>query len=226
LGTQAICGLNIKPCCRNEPVRVPALLDLLEPGLLLVWDRGFFSYDLIRRLLSTGVPLLAGVQTRLRRTPLRRLADGSCLAKLYPAAAARWRDRDGLVVRVIEYTHDDPNRPGCGQRHRRIPDVLNPADLPAAEAARVYPQRWEEELALDEIKTHLSGREVPIRSKTPAGVVQEVCGLVLAHYVIRRVMQDAAMTGCIEPDRLSFSNALRMVPCHLAEAPRRLAPEW
>lgn len=226
LGTHALCGLNIKPCCRNEQVMVPALLDLLEPGMLLVWDRGFFSYDLVRRVLATGAHLLARVQTRLTLKPLRRLSDGSYLAKPYPSAAARLRGRDGLVVRVIEYTHDDPNRPGYGQRHRLITDVLNPEDLPAAEAPMVYHQRWEEELALDEIKTHLSGREVPIRSKTPAGVVQEVYGLVLAHYVIRRVMQDAAVTGCIDPDRLSFSNSLRVVQCHLPEAPRRPAPEW
>ena len=99
------------------------------------------------------------------------------------------------MVRVIEYTHDDPNRPGAGERHRLITDLLNPEDLPAREAPLVYHERWEQELALDEIKTHLSGREVPIRSKTPAGVVQEVYGLVLAHYVVRRVMHDAAVAA-------------------------------
>jgi hypothetical protein len=226
LGTHAICGLNLKPCHRNEQVMVPALLDLLEPGMLLLWDRGFFSYDLIRRVLATGAHLLARVQTRRTLTPLRRLADGSYLAKLCPSAEARRQDREGLLVRVIEYTHDDPNRPGYGERHRLLTDLLNPEDLPAVEAPLVYHERWEEELALDEIKTHLSGREVAVRSKTPAGVVQEVYGLVLAHYVIRRVLHDAAVTGCIDPDRLSFSNALRIVQCHLPESPPRSSPEW
>ena len=81
-------------------------------------------------------------------------------------------------------------------------------------------------MALDEIKTHLSGREVPVRSKTPAGVVQEVYGLVLAHYSIRQVIHEAAVTGSIDPDRLSFTNSLRLVQCHLPEAPQRPAPEW
>ena len=85
---------------------------------------------------------------------------------------------------------------------------------------------WSIELSLDEIKTHLSGREVPIRSKTPAGVVQEVYGLVLAHYVIRQVMHDAAVTASVDPDRLSFSNALRVLQCHLPEAPGRSTQEW
>jgi len=226
LGTHALCGLNLKPCHRNEQVMVPALLDLLEAGMLLLWDRGFFSYDLVCRVLATGAHLLARVQTRLMLTPVRRLDDGSYLAKLYPSAAARRQDRAGLLIRVIEYTHDDPQRPGCGERHRLITDLLNPEDLPAAEAPVVYHERWEEELALDKIKTHLSGREVPVRSKTPAGVIQEVYGLVLAHYVLRRVMHDAAVTGSIDPDRLSFSNSLRIVQCHLPESPQRSVPEW
>jgi hypothetical protein len=226
LGTHAICGLRLKPCHRNEQVMVPTLLDLLEPGMLLIWDRGFFGYDLVRRVLATGAHLLARVQTRLTLTPLRRLDDGSYLAKLYPSAQARRQDRQGLLVRVIEYTHDDPQRPGCGERHRLITDLLNPEDLPAAEAPVVYHERWEEELALDEIKTHLSGREVPVRSKTPAGVVQEVYGLVMAHYIIRQVMHEAAVTGRADPDRLSFTNSLRLVQCYLPEAPQRPAAEW
>lgn len=90
----------------------------------------------------------------------------------------------------------------------------------------MYHERWEEELSLDEIKTHFSGREVPVCSKTPAGVVQEVYGLVLAHYIIRQVMHEAAVTGSADPDRLSFSNSLRGVQCHLPEAQQRPAAEW
>lgn len=63
-----------------------------------------------------------------------------------------------MMVRVIEYTHDDPRRPGAGERHRLITDLLEPAQLPAHQAPLVYHERWEEELAFDEIKTHLSSR--------------------------------------------------------------------
>ena len=125
----------------------------------------------------------------------------------------------GLPVRVIEYTHDDPNRPGAGERHRLITDLTNPDDMPAHEAPLVYHERWEEELAFDEIKTHLSARAVPIRSKTPAGVVQEIYGLMLAHYVVRRVMHDAAVVASQDPDRLSFIDSLRVLQCQLPESP-------
>src|SRR3954469_13303888 len=176
LGTHAVCGLAIKPLCHGEPSMVGQLLDHLGPGMLLIWDRGFFGYDLARSIGSRGAHLLARVKSNSRLDPVRRLDDGSYLAKLYPSPADRRRDTNGLLVRVIEYTHDDPNRPGAGQRHRLITDVLNPTDLPASEAPLIYHERWEQELAFDEIKTHLNDREVPIRSKTPAGVVQEIYG--------------------------------------------------
>ena len=152
--------------------------------------------------------------------------DGSYLSKIYPDAPARSSDRDGLWVRVVEYTHDDPNRPGAGERHRLITDLLNPEDLPASEAPSVYHERWEQELAFDEIKTHLSARDIPIRSKRPAGVVQEIYGLVLAHYVTRRVMHDAADTASQDPDRISFLDSLRIIQCQLPESPSKAAEAW
>jgi hypothetical protein len=78
----------------------------------------------------------------------------------------------------------------------------------------------------DRTPTHLSGRAVPIRSKTPAGVVQELYGLVLAHYVVRRVMHDAAVVACQDPDRLSFTDSLRILQCHLPESPGQETAVW
>lgn len=142
------------------------LIDRLGPGMLLVWDRGFFVFPLAERVILSGAHLLARVPSSALLSPTRRLSDGSYLSELRPT---RGHPGPGLVVRVLEYTHDDPTRPGCGQRNRLLTDLLGPDELPAAEAPVVYHQRWEQELAFDELKTHLSGRDVPIRSKTPAG---------------------------------------------------------
>lgn len=218
LGTHAICGLTIKPICHGEQSMVGPLLDRLRPGMLLIWDRGFFSFELIRSVCERGAHILARVKSNTVLRPIRRLADGSYLAKVYSSDGDRRRDMRGLMVRVIEYTHDDPHRPGAGECHRLITDLTNPEDLPASEAPLVYHERWEEELAFDEIKTHLSGRAVPIRSKTPAGVVQEIYGLILAHYVMRRVMHDAAVVASQDPDRLSFIDSLRVLQCQLPES--------
>jgi Transposase DDE domain/Insertion element 4 transposase N-terminal len=226
LGTHAVCGLAIKPLRHGEPSMVAPLLDHLGHGDLLIWDRGFFGYELVRSVCERGVHLLARVKGNTVLRPIRRLADGSYLAKVYPGEADRRRDTRGLPVRVIEYTHNDSNRPGAGERHRLITDLTNPDDMPAHEAPLVYHERWEEELAFDEIKTHLSGRAVPIRSKTPAGVVQEIYGLMLAHYVVRRVMHDAAVVASRDPDRLSFTDSLRVLQCQLPESPQIPIGTW
>jgi hypothetical protein len=141
LGTHALCGLAIKPICHGEPSMVGPLLDQLGPGMLLIWDRGFFSYELIRSVCERGAHLLARVKSNTILKPLRRLADGSSLAKIYADAGDRRHDRRGLMVRVIEYTHDDPHRPGAGERHRLITDLLNPEDPPAPEAPLAYHER-------------------------------------------------------------------------------------
>src|SRR4051794_30007210 len=226
LGTHAVCGLAIKPLRHGEPTMVSPLLDELGPGDLLIWDRGFFGYESIAAVVRRGAHPLARVKSNTVLHPIRRLADGSYLAKVYPGAADRRHDVRGLPVRVIEYTHDDPNRPGAGERHRLITDLTNPDHMPAHEAPLVYHERWEEELAFDEIKTHLSARAVPIRSKTPAGVVQEIYGLVLAHYVVRRVMHDAAVVASQDPDRLSFIDSLRVLQCQLPESPHIDTEAW
>lgn len=226
LGTHAVCGLAIKPIRHGETSMVGPLLDQLGPGDLLIWDRGFFGYELIRSVVRRGAHLLARVKSNTILRPIRRLSDGSYRAKIYPSPADRRRDARGLVVRVVEYTHDDPHRPGAGERHRLITDLTSPNDLPAHEAPLVYHERWEQELAFDEIKTHLNGRAVPIRSKAPSGVVQEIYGLVLAHYVVRRVMHDAAVVASQDPDRLSFLDSLRVLQCQLPESPAATPETW
>ncbi len=158
--------------------------------------------------------------------PLRRLADGSDRAKISPRAADRRRDFRGLGVRVIESTHDDPNRPGAGERHRRITDLIHPTDRPACAASLVDHERGEEDLAFDAIKTPLSNRAIPIRSKTPAGVVPESDGLMLAHSVVRRVMPDAAVGTGPDPDRLSFLDCLRVLPCPWPESSQVDTETW
>ena len=82
-----------------------------------------------------------------------------------------------------------------------------------------YHERWEEELAIDEIKTHQRERPV-LRSETPRGVVQEIYGLLLAHDLVRSLMQQAAAGQQIDPDRLSFTNTLKILRCRLPECPR------
>jgi len=227
LGTHSVCDFALRPINHGEQAMVPTLMRSLHPGMLLLWDRNFFGFELIKGVLARGSHLLARVKTsQLIFKRVRNLSDGSYLTNIYPSYSDRMHDRNGRIVRLIEYTHDDPTRQGCGQKHRLLTDLVDPADLPAEEAPLVYHERWDHELVFDEIKTHLNGRPVHLRSKTPRGVVQELYGLFLAHRIIRQIMSDAAEPQQLEPDRLSFMDSLRVLQSHLHEAPNCSVAEW
>jgi len=227
LGTHAILDFTFGPLRRSEPAMVPALLPSLRPGTLLLWDRNFFGFRLISSVLDRGGHLLGRIKASyliFRRD--RELPDGSYLSCIYATYYDRTHRRNGRTVRIIEYTHNDPTRPGCGVRNRLLTDILDPAELPAKEAIELYHRRWEQELAFAEIKTHRHTRPVLLRSKTPRGVVQELYGLFLAHRVVRQVMTEAAAERGIAPERLSFTASLRVLQSHLPEAPATPVVIW
>lgn len=89
---------------------------------------------------------------------------------------------------------------------------------PATDLVVLYHQRWEEELTIDELKTHQRERPV-LRSQTPSGVVQEISGLLTAHGLVRRAMSEAATRAGVAPRRVSFTGALKILRCRLAECP-------
>jgi len=154
--------------------------------------------------------------------PIRRLSDGSYLAKLYRNATDRKHDRDGFLVRIIEYTLDDPNRPGHGQKHRLLTTLLDETLDPARTLIELYHVRWEQELSIDEAKTHELDR-LTLRSQTPAGVVQELYALLIDHYVVRTLMFEAAAARGLPPVRMSFTGTLKILRCRMPECPRRPA---
>lgn len=91
----------------------------------------------------------------------------------------------------------------------------------------MYHERWEQELAIDEVKTHQRERPV-LRSRTPAGVVQEMYGLLLGHSIVRVLMQGAAARRGLDPRRMSFTGTLKVLRCRLPECPgsRRGLGRW
>jgi hypothetical protein len=209
----------VKPCRRGEIKMAAYLLAQLEPGMLLLWDRNFLSYANVARVLARGAHVLARIKSGQVVGPLEELPDGSYLARMYRDHNDRKQDRGGIVVRVIEYTLNDPARPTGERVHRLLTTLLDARAYPAVELAELYHQRWEEELTIDELKTHQKERAV-LRSKTALGVVQEIEGLLLAHYCVRAVMSEAAERQGLGPRRLSFVGALKVLRMRLAEAPK------
>lgn len=210
-GSHAYVGLAIGGCRQGEPTLARGLLPQMAPDMLCLADRNFFSYELWRAVGEQGTERLWRVKKNLRLDPVRRLSDGSYLAYVYPSPVARKHQRDGILVRVIEFVVDDPGRGAELPVYRLITSLLDPKDATAKELAVLYVHRWEFEIANDELKTHLRGAGRVLRSKLPDGVLQEVYAHFITHYAVRALMYEAADQAQIDPDRLSFINALRVV---------------
>lgn len=224
LGTHIETAIAIGGWSDSEQELARALWDHVPADALLLEDRGFFSYDAWKALHSR-VKLLVRIKSHMVLKPLRRLTDGSYLAKIYPASYYRDRDQHGIVVRVIEYTLDDPQRTGHGEVHRLMTNLLDETAYPARELIVLYHERWEEELVFDEQKTHQDPRraEKPaqLRSETPNGVRQELYALSLGHFVVRALMFEAARSASLDVDRLSFVGCFRILQCRLPECASR-----
>jgi hypothetical protein len=139
----------------------------------------------------------------------QRLADGSYLSRIYPSERDGRHQTNGILVRVIDYRLEGVE--GAEPVYRLVTSILDHEKAPAQELAALYHERWEIETALDELKTHLRGAQIVLRSKTPDLVRQEFYGLVMAHFAIRGLMHEAALKAQEDPDRLSFLHAVRVV---------------
>jgi hypothetical protein len=208
-GTHGLLGTRMAAYTTGEVTLAQEVLGRLQKGMLCLADRNFFGFALWNRGHATGADLLWRVKKNLRLRVKQRLPDGSYLSRIY-ASERDWRHQThGVVVRVIDYRLE-----GIAEAepiYRLVTTVLDPSAAPAEELAALYHERWEIETALDELKTHLRGAKIVLRSKTPDLVRQEFYGLLLAHFAIRGLMHEAALKADEEPDRLSFLHAVRVV---------------
>jgi hypothetical protein len=213
----------------GEASMAPALFKHLHAGMLLLWDRGFFGFSLWKQARQRGTDILGRVPKNAVLNSIAALSDGSHLAKIYACPSLRNRDEGGIVVRVIRYTIDDPQRVGHRHEHILITTLLDAALDPARTLVILYHERWEIELVFDEQKTHQDPRraEKPanLRSETPRGVLQEIYALSLGHYALRKMMHEAAVQAEVDPDRLSFVGCLHIVRTRMPECRAKTAQE-
>lgn len=216
-GTHAIFDAGFWPCHVSERVGAVRLLRRVTAGMLVLLDRGFYSFEMIERTRATGAHVLARVPASVTLTPRHLLPDGSFWAYIYPPERARRQRGDHLLVRVLVYTLSDPARPGYGQTHRLLTTLLDAHAAPALDLILAYHERWEIELAIDEIDSHQRLVRHPLRSPKPVGVIQELYGLLIAHYAVRAVMAEAAAHAGLAPTRLSFVHAVALIHLALTE---------
>jgi len=221
-GTHVLFGTLMDAYRVGEITLAAQVVKRLEKGMLCLADRNFFGYELWQQAQASGADLLWRVKRNLVLPCQRRLADGSYLSHIYPSPKDRRHDRNGLTVRVVEY--ELVGVADAEPLYRLVTTILDPDQVPAAALATVYHERWEIETAFDELKTHLRGSQIVLRSKTPELVKQELYGLMMAHFAVRGLMHEAALKAEEDPDRLSFTHALRVVrrrlPTMVAFSPR------
>jgi hypothetical protein len=211
-GTHAIFDAVVGAYMSSELALASELLDRLEPGMLLLADRNFTSYALWRKASATGADLLWRARTNLRPEHVQTLDDDSWLARIRLSTD---KAAEPITVRVIDYTIDD-GRPNP-ERYRLFTTILDPEQASATDLAAAYVQRWEIELAFDELKTHQRGPRTVLRSKSPQLVLQEIWGHLCCHFAIRSLMTQAAEHAGHDPDRVSFVAALRIIRQSIAQ---------
>ena len=216
-GTHVLFGSQMDSYRTGEITLAKAVLPRLGKGMLCLADRNFFGFALWQQAQGTGAELLWRMKKNMRMACEQRLPDGSYLSHVYPSERD-WRHKtNGIAVRVIDYRLEGIE--GAEPIYRLATTVLNPDKAPASELAALYHERWEIKTAFDELKTHLRGAHIVLRSKTPDLVRQEFYGLLMAHFAIRGLMHEAALKANEDPDRLSFLHAVRVVRRKLAVYP-------
>lgn len=224
-GTHVFAAAEVDAWGVGEKTLANRLYHRLRPDELLTADRNFYSFRAWDTASATGAALLWRAPTQLGLPVVDVLDDGTYIAVLIdPKITGTRRERvlaaaraggdigaDGHFVRVVEYDVPDREGNGTGELIVLLTTILDPADASAEELAAAYHQRWEEETANDQLETHLRGPGAILRSKLPDLVHQEIWAWLTVHYAIAVVVARAAEAAEADPDRISFTRALRII---------------
>jgi hypothetical protein len=215
-GTHLLIGAELGQYRDSEIKLAERLVSQLKPGMLCLADRLFPSHQLWKQAAASGAHLLWRAKTSLKLERIGELPDGSWLARWHPSPRRR-QELAGQIVRVIEYKLISPapsasqSSPEGGGVYRLLTTLLDPQIAEARELAGFYPQRWEVELTIKEGKSVLRHGQVTLRSKVAELVRQEFWGLLLAHYLVRKMMAQAALKRGRDPDELSYKGSVEII---------------
>jgi hypothetical protein len=238
-GTHAFVAAEVDAYRVGEKTLAQRLYPRLRADELLTADRGFYSWQAWNTAAATGAGLLWRAPTQLDLPVLRVLDDGTYLTALIaPSIRGRRRERllaaaraggdltdintvpdafddRGLPVihlaRVIEYDVPDRVGNGTGELIVLLSTITDPADARADELAAAYHERWEQETANDQLKTHLRGPGRVLRSRLPDLVHQEIWAYLIVHHAISALTAKASAAADLDPDSISFAKALRLI---------------
>jgi hypothetical protein len=210
-GTHVIIDAGFWPIHTSERVGGRRLLRSVTAGMLVMWDRGFHDYDMVSGVQARQAHVLGRLPAHVKPKRVKMLPDGSWLATIHPSDYQRRRQGERCLVRIIEYKVTDPALADPNETHRLLTTLLDPDLYPAVDLICAFHERWEIEIAIDEMDTHQRLAAKTLRSLKPVGVIQELYGLLIAHFIIRYLMHEAAVQADVDPDRLSFVHAIELI---------------
>ena len=213
-GTHVLWAAHTDAYGSDELTLAEQVVPALGKGMLCLADRFFPSYKLWRVAAQAGADSLWRTRQNARLDIDKPLPDGSYLSRIYTSTSDRRNRRNGIVVRAVDYHLQDVK--DAEPLYRLITTILDPKQGPAKELAVLYRERGEIETALDELKTHLRGAQIVVRSKTPELVEQEFYSLLMAHFAIHGLMHEAALKADEDPDRLSFLHLVHVIERRMA----------
>jgi Insertion element 4 transposase N-terminal/Transposase DDE domain len=210
LRSHLLASVAFGPYKTSESAYAIGLWPTVPDNSLTAVDKGFFAAGILIPLRREGKNRhwLTRAKKNLRWRVLKRFGPKDFLVEMTVSPQARKKDPTlprTWLVRAIGYQRK-------GFRPEMLLTSMTDADtFAAAEIVSLYHERWELELGYDEIKTEMLDREESIRSKSPTAVTQELWGIFLAYNLIRLEMERVADEAGVEPTRISFVAAMRLI---------------
>jgi len=216
-GTRAIIDARIAPFNTSEQYMIRQALaeKKLKSGMLIIFDRNFYSYSLAHELDKAGIKFIMRIRSNINPEEDKLLSDKSKLVNMYENEKDKNRSLNALKLRLVEYynKYEMFTQADSRTKYRIFTNLMDHRKFPHKDIAELYRERWEVETLFDEIKTTLNcyTTEADFRSRKPELVIQEFYGLMIAHYLIKKLMSGAATENDMDPDVISFTGVINII---------------
>jgi hypothetical protein len=225
----------------HEMAHAESVHATLQPGDVLVADRGFCSFAHLALLARRGVHAVLRMHQRqiVDFTPGRPHARPGCKAARKGLPRSRWLRQLGVLDQVVEWFKPQQKpqwmtqqqfdalpeslivrelRYQIGRRGFRtrtvtlVTTLLDADRYPLEALAELYGVRWRVEQNLRNLKQSM--KMDVLRCMTVDGVLKELTVYALVYNLVRVVMMEAAARQGVDVERISFVDALRWL-CEL-----------
>ncbi|MBV9710405.1 MAG: IS4 family transposase [Ktedonobacteraceae bacterium] len=187
----------------NCKVHARAMLEQVERGALVLFDRGYFAFAWLDELTERGLFWVSRYSNDASYRIRHICYQGDGILDAIVELGVYRSDQTRMVVRLVQFWLK-------GKQYRYLTNVCDPLTLPLAEVARLYRRRWDIELAFRLLKDHLQFRLL-WSARWPVIQVQLWAALLLGQ-IFHGLQQEIAHQAGVEPEEVSIALLVRMAP--------------